>query len=184
MPAQNTEMAQSQPAAQPDDVGEWMARVKEVVAKPDILTAAPPQGAGKWHEDFFAFFDPVDTCFITWCAPCVTFGKTHHRLRKDPNLRDYNPLNASCIGFWLSSYFCCHWLPLLLQRHDIKTKYNLDGDFATDCLKAWCCGCCDLIQQDKEAAYQALNNPTVMTEQPTTKEAMTLPASTDIPPQN
>lgn len=31
-----------------------------------------------------------------------------------------------------------------MQRHDLKEKYNLDGDCATDCLKAWCCGCCDL----------------------------------------
>jgi hypothetical protein len=77
-----------------------------------------------------------------------------------------------------------------MQRHDLKEKYNLDGDCVTDCLKAWCCGCCDLyvttplhwafnpltgsrIQQDKEAAYHTLNStPMVEANQPVVKENM------------
>lgn len=31
-----------------------------------------------------------------------------------------------------------------MQRRDIQERNNLDGDCATDCLKAWCCACCDL----------------------------------------
>jgi hypothetical protein len=59
-------MAQSQPpAVQTDDATEWINRVKEVVAKPDILSAPPPAGASPWHEDFFGCFDPIDTCTVT-----------------------------------------------------------------------------------------------------------------------
>jgi len=172
--------SQAPPAVRTDDVSDWVGRVKEVVSKPAILTDPRPAAATPWKTDFFGCFDPIDTCLITCCVPCVTFGKTHHRLRKDPQLKDYSPINVSCLGFWASSYFCLHWLPLLIQRHDIKEKYNLDGDCATDCLKAWCCGCCDLIQQDKEAAYHTLNStPMVEANEPVVKEAMVV---TEQPP--
>ena len=50
------------PVVHQDDVGEWMGRVKEVVNKPDVLSAPRPAGASKWHFDFFGCFDPIDTC--------------------------------------------------------------------------------------------------------------------------
>jgi len=166
-------MASQTPVVHQDDVGDWINRVKGVVNKPDTLTAPRPAGASAWHNDFFGCFDPIDTCVITCFCPCVTFGKTHHRLRKDPTLKDYSPVNATCIGYFLSSYVCLHWLGNLIQRHEIKERNNLDGDIATDCFKAWCCNCCDLIQQDKEAAYHALSSgPMVETAQPTVKETM------------
>jgi hypothetical protein len=52
------------PAVHQDDVGEWLNRVKEVVNKPDILTAPRPAGASPWHFDFFGCFDPIDTCAL------------------------------------------------------------------------------------------------------------------------
>jgi hypothetical protein len=55
----------SQPVAHPDDATEWINRVKEVVAKPDILKAPPPPGAAPFHEPFFGCFDPIDTCTVT-----------------------------------------------------------------------------------------------------------------------
>ena len=39
---------------------------------------------------------------------------------------------------------------MLMQRADIRHKYNLQGDFVTDLLTSCCCGCCSLIQQEKE----------------------------------
>jgi hypothetical protein len=32
---------------------------------------------------------------ITYCVPCVTFGKTHHRTRKDATMAGYEPINTS-----------------------------------------------------------------------------------------
>jgi hypothetical protein len=39
---------------------------------------------------------------------------------------------------------------MILQRADIRRKYNLQGDFVTDLLTSCCCACCSLIQQEKE----------------------------------
>lgn len=40
---------------------------------------------------------------------------------------------------------------MIFQRADIRRKYNLQGNFITDLFTTCCCGCCSLIQQDKEA---------------------------------
>lgn len=47
---------------------------------------------------------------------------------------------------------CLSAIPVAMQRSDIRHKYNLEGNCCTDILKACCCGCCDIIQQDKEVA--------------------------------
>lgn len=57
-------MAAPAPAVHQDDVGDWLNRVKEVVNKPDILSAPRPAGASPWHFDFFGCFDPIDTCAL------------------------------------------------------------------------------------------------------------------------
>lgn len=43
---------------------------------------------------------------------------------------------------------------MALQRADIRAKYNLQGSCLVDIATACCCGCCDLIQQDKEVAHR------------------------------
>jgi len=164
------------PPQQHDDVTEWTERIKDALGDTSKITA-PRQAAAPWHTSLFGCFDPIDTCLITCCCPCVTFGKTHHRLRKDPNLVGYSPVNVSCLGFWASTYCCLHIIPQLLQKHDIKEKFNLDGDFATDCLKSWCCACCDIIQQDKEAEYQLANAQMPLQQQPGLKEGMSMQQS-------
>jgi len=160
------------PGAQPqkDDIAEWVERVKVVINNPETFTAPAPASARSWHNGFWEFCMPIDTCMITWCCPCVTFGKTHHRLRKDANMRDYSMVNPSCLGFWVSAMCCGHIFLQMMQRHDIRSRHNLQGDCAGDCLRGWCCPWCDLVQQDKEAEYQLLNNTNpVVADQPTTK---------------
>jgi hypothetical protein len=51
------------------------------------------------------------------------------------------------LGF---SCFGVPCIPTILQSADIRQKYHLEGDIVTDLLKACCCGCCFLIQQEKE----------------------------------
>ena len=58
----------------------------------------------------------------------------------------------------------------MLQRSEIRkrTQPHLAGDTAMDLLKAVCCGCCDLMQQDKEAEFLLGHESSqYVTEQPT-----------------
>ena len=52
----------------------------------------------------------------------------------------------TCVGF--------SWILPLMNRGDMRAKYNLTGNGCKDCLCACCCGPCDLMQQDKEAEHR------------------------------
>lgn len=103
-------MATQQPAAAQqgpidnDVIQEWSQRANDVLAQPgEVINSKSPADAEPWHANLFACFMPVDLCLTTWCLPCVTFGKTHHRLRKNGNLEGYEPVNTSvCIPSRLS----------------------------------------------------------------------------------
>jgi Cys-rich protein (TIGR01571 family) len=170
MATQETTVTAAPPPAAPmqanpqeDDIADWINRAKDALNHPETITAAVPPTSQPWHHRLFAFFDPIDTCMspslpspadpsltccepgaITCCCPCVTFGKTHHRLHHDAELKDYSPVNASCLGFLVTSCFAGNIAMMLLQKHEIKTRFGLTGDFPIDCLSACCCGCCNL----------------------------------------
>ncbi|KAG7286478.1 hypothetical protein NEMBOFW57_008789 [Staphylotrichum longicolle] len=150
---------QQQPAQQGpisnDDVAEWSSRFNDVVARPsEYLNSKSPESAQPWFNSFFGCFAPIDTCLLSWCLPCVVFGRTHHRLRKNPNLEGFQPINTSCLLFCASSCVAGHVCLTALQRADLRTKHNLQGSCLVDLATACCCGCCDIAQQDKEAEYR------------------------------
>ena len=41
---------------------------------------------------------------------------------------------------------CLHWLPMSMQRADLRTKHNLQGNCLTDIATACCCALCDLAK--------------------------------------
>lgn len=78
------------------DVKLWSDRAKDILARPsEHLNSRSAAGAQSWFAGFFDCINPVDTCLITCCVPCVTFGKTHHRMHKDSGLKGYEPVNTS-----------------------------------------------------------------------------------------
>ncbi|KAI9655703.1 MAG: hypothetical protein M1829_000615 [Trizodia sp. TS-e1964] len=147
------------------DVDDWMARISEMLSKPEQFTAPKAPGGQPWHTSFWECFLPVDLCLITCFCPCVTFGKTHHRTRKGASLEGFSPVNASCLGFWASGCFGLHFIPSLMQRGDIRAKNNIGGNMIEDCLLSYCCGCCTLIQSEKEAIYRQNQTGGVISQQ-------------------
>ncbi|KAK0709349.1 PLAC8 family-domain-containing protein [Lasiosphaeria miniovina] len=142
------------------DVEDWKTRFNDVLARPsEHINSKSPPTAAPWHNSFFACLTPIDTCLLTYCLPCVTFGRTHHRLRKDGSLEGYEPINTSCLLFCGAGCFGAHWIPMAMQRADIRAKYNLQGNCLTDIATACCCALCDLVQVDKEAAFRASEVP-------------------------
>jgi hypothetical protein len=88
-----------------DDVAEWTARFNDVLARPgEYVNSKSPESAQPWYTSFFACFSPIDTCLLSWCCPCVVFGRTHHRLRKSSDLAGYEPINTS-VRYLI---FLCH----------------------------------------------------------------------------
>ncbi|KAH7038030.1 PLAC8 family-domain-containing protein [Microdochium trichocladiopsis] len=134
------------------DIEDWKKRFNEVLAKPsEHVNSKSPATAQSWTNSLFGCFSPIDLCCMTWCLPCVTFGKTHHRVRKNGSMEGWEPINTSCLMFCASSCFALHWIPMSMQRADIRARYNLQGSCLVDIATACCCGLCDLVQAEKES---------------------------------
>ncbi|ROT42036.1 PLAC8-domain-containing protein [Sodiomyces alkalinus F11] len=138
------------------DVEEWTQRFNEVLAKPgEVIHSSSPASAQSWNNSLFACFNPIDLCLVSCCLPCVTFGKTHHRLNRDANLDGYEPVNTSCLLFCASSCVGLHWIPAAMQRAQVRAKFHLQGTCLGDLALSCCCACCSLVQQEKEAQEKA-----------------------------
>jgi Cys-rich protein (TIGR01571 family) len=138
--------------------------------KPEIPNAQP------WHSGFWDCFSPVDVCLLTCFAPCVAFGKTHHRLRNG-SVTDWHPINGACCGFYISAWCCLHHLVASLDRGELRTKYNLQGNPTEDFLRNCFCPWCALVQQEKEAIARAPGGPAASIDTPyQKKESMTYPS--------
>ncbi|KAK4171591.1 PLAC8 family-domain-containing protein [Triangularia setosa] len=138
------------------DVAEWKDKFNKVFAAPsEHFNSKSPATAQPWTHNFWNFVNPLETCLMTWCLPCVVFARTHHRVNKSASLRGYEPINTSCLLFCGSAAVCMQWLPMAIQRADFRAKYNLQGSCAVDVALACCCGCCDIMQMDKEAELRA-----------------------------
>ncbi|EMR81635.1 putative plac8 family protein [Botrytis cinerea BcDW1] len=86
-------------------------------------------------------------------CPCFVYGKTQHRLNKDPNLMGYSRFNNDCF-IWAGAQWCgLGAIFTTLQRRQIRTEYGIgkagEGE-VKDIALSWCCHCCVLMQQEKE----------------------------------
>jgi hypothetical protein len=79
-----------------DDVAHWKKQFNEALAKPsETINSKSPEGSQPWYHSIFNCFAPIDTCFLSCCCPCVVFGRTHHRLHRDSELKGWEPVNTS-----------------------------------------------------------------------------------------
>ncbi|KAL6714797.1 hypothetical protein ACLMJK_007057 [Lecanora helva] len=107
------------------------------------------QQQGTWRYGLFDCFSPMNTCCLAYWCPCILFGRTKHAFEGDPNA-------SACNGS------CCAWTALAMllnpaqsllqmsQRGAMRQRYGIESNSLNDCLLSCCCGCCTLIQEDKE----------------------------------
>jgi len=102
-----------------------------------------------WTAGLFDCFEPIEDCVIGYFAPCVIYGRTSERLLKG-NDAEHELVNNECIMFGVAACFGLHWVLNTLKRSELREKYHIEGSIVEDCALSWCCGCCAVIQQDKE----------------------------------
>ncbi|CAG5115422.1 unnamed protein product [Candidula unifasciata] len=92
-----------------------------------------------FQHGLFGCFDNVGLCVITYFVPCYTYGK-----------------NAESVGENCLLCGLVYFVPILnfifhtVNRGKIRTQRNIEGGFLTDCLAAWFCPCCALVQEAQE----------------------------------
>ncbi|KAB8234549.1 PLAC8 family-domain-containing protein [Aspergillus alliaceus] len=94
------------------------------------------------------------TCCLGILCPCILYGKTQYRLsrmsrKEDPtNMLGHETCNESCTAMAL---LCgCQWLMATVQHRRTRKAYGIPGDIVSDCVRATCCTCCTLIQDENE----------------------------------
>ncbi|KAF2204333.1 PLAC8-domain-containing protein [Delitschia confertaspora ATCC 74209] len=108
----------------------------------------------EWHHSGAACCSPFSTCLLSWCCPCILYGRAHHRVKSNGNMQNYSCTNSACLIYAGMACLGLSWIPAMLERGDLREKYHLKGNGCTDCLCACCCAPCDLTQQDKETEYR------------------------------
>ncbi|RHZ66499.1 DUF614 domain protein [Aspergillus thermomutatus] len=96
----------------------------------------------------------IGTCCLGLLCPCILYGRTQYRLsmkskKENPtNMLGYETCNGSCTAMAL---LCgCQWLLATVQHTRTRKAYGIRGNVGSDCVRATCCTCCTLIQDEKE----------------------------------
>ncbi|CAK42026.1 uncharacterized protein NCU10291 [Aspergillus awamori] len=108
---------------------------------------------GSWRTSMCGCYD-VGSCCLGLLCPCILFGKTQYRLSmksrsEDPtNMLGYETCNSSCTAMALACG--CQCFLATFQRRRTRKAYKIEGDIVSDCVRATCCTCCTLIQNEVE----------------------------------
>ncbi|CBX98514.1 hypothetical protein IAQ61_007857 [Plenodomus lingam] len=172
-----------------------IATVKRAITKLDKainedLRASKTQSGTEgraWKTSLWACCTPWDLAILTMCCPCITFGKTFHRLQNDGDMSGYEQINAACLFYYFARCWCIQPLPICMQYSLFREKHNLEGTPIEDALKAPCC-CPALMQIEKESklvfAEKRGGLDGVIEEQYIASENMVMARKIQIMPQN
>ncbi|KAL4909656.1 PLAC8 family-domain-containing protein [Aspergillus multicolor] len=134
--------------------------------------------SNEWNNSVWSCFSPIQACFMSWCCPCMLYGKQSERL-EDPGLKEGSNVNGDvslptppslfhplimlrqCCLFLLAN--CCglQWVLMMMKRRDMREKFGIKGSVGGDCILSCCCSCCVLVQQEKELDAQMRRFQTV-----------------------
>ncbi|KAF2106822.1 PLAC8 family-domain-containing protein [Lophiotrema nucula] len=126
----------------------------------------------EWHHSGSSCCSPIGSCCLAWWCPCISYGRTHHRVKFDGNMSGYSCCNGSCCGFTALGCLGLSFILPMIQRGDIRAKYHLNGNGCKDCLCACCCQPCDLVQQEKESKFHEDEKTRLVSQQPPKNGAM------------
>ncbi|KOC08475.1 DUF614 domain protein [Aspergillus flavus AF70] len=103
-----------------------------------------------WNYSLFDCCDPGSLCLMSWCLPCLTFGKTQAR-NHDATLNGFSYCNADCTIFTGLGLIYSHWIIQTIRRGEMRERYGIKGSCCGDCCATFFCSCCALVQEEKEA---------------------------------
>ncbi|KAJ5575067.1 hypothetical protein N7450_008966 [Penicillium hetheringtonii] len=104
----------------------------------------------KWNYSLFDCCSPGTLCLTSCCLPCLTYGKTQTRI-KDSSLQGFSYINGPCAIWSFLSLGAMQWIMQTITRGEMREQYGIEGSCCGDCCVSVFCGCCALIQEEKEA---------------------------------
>lgn len=72
----------------------------------------------------------------SWCCTCFTFGRAAERMKTfpDPDPEKLSNWNGPCAIMCAANCFSLGWIPIWLQRTEIRNRFGIEGNGCTDCL--------------------------------------------------
>lgn len=75
-------------------------------------------------------------------------------------MQTYEPINMDCLLMCGITWFTgCGWIYIMMKRGEIRERYGIRGGGCKDCCTSFWCGCCALIQQEKEVKGRQASGP-------------------------
>ena len=116
-------------------------------AQPQIIIIqnqeTPKWEPSDWKDGLCGCSSDIPICLCSFFCPCVQYGRNNEEILKVP-----------CFGACISYYClgtcglqCCIAAPF---RGSLRSKFNIVGGFAGDCLVHYFCTCCALSQEARE----------------------------------
>ena len=99
-----------------------------------------------WNAQVFSCMDDAGQCCTACCCPCITFGKNKGAYNNQENHSE------SCMIYFILMLVCGIAVPFYQAgfRGEIRNRYSIPGSYFGDCCMSCWCGCCTLIQEQKE----------------------------------
>ncbi|KDR71148.1 hypothetical protein GALMADRAFT_159641 [Galerina marginata CBS 339.88] len=114
-------------------------------------------GKRDWSFGILSCLGDVDTCCLACWCPCLAHGKNRRRLEylnvngvPDPDRNRVVAGGDSLLYACLEVACDVGWILQISTRENIRQRYNIRGNGATDCCAAFCCQMCDLVQGSRE----------------------------------
>ncbi|KAN0136840.1 PLAC8 family domain containing protein [Lactarius tabidus] len=97
-------------------------------------------------------------CLATWC-PGVVFGRNKQRIRHLQSQGTPLPgggtnVNGDCAIYCFLAPLRLSWILGIGDRTDIRSRYSIRGSTFEDCLSAFFCNSCALVQEHNEIALE------------------------------
>ncbi|KAM0790535.1 hypothetical protein ACM66B_003405 [Microbotryomycetes sp. NB124-2] len=88
------------------------------------------------------------------CCPCISYGENYERLSSlSKTGRPAADPSCGTMGWAFCAVHCftgCAWILDLIQRGNLRERYNIQGSGGADCCTSFCCLPCSLEQQKRE----------------------------------
>lgn len=134
----------------------WYLRIKKSVDNGILdhfnyatLACKDPINDGKdWSFSFLDCIADLPTCLIACCFPCVAYAQNRQTL-KGVGQTDFS---SDAIWFYCSSCVGCVTCLAANQRHEIRKKAGIKGNYFADLCIHSMCSTCALVQEKRELA--------------------------------
>ncbi|WCJ24544.1 PLANT CADMIUM RESISTANCE 2 [Euphorbia peplus] len=111
--------------------------------RPDTNAYSTP---GTWSTGLCGCFDDTSSCCLTWCCPCITFGRIAEIVDEGSTACG---LSGGLYGL-LMCFTGCACLYSCFYRTKLRERYLLQGGSCCDCCVHFCCEHCALCQEYRE----------------------------------